>query len=146
MKKLLIPGLNTVLDALNRHKKLHLNDNNLSLSLESAARVVKTERGPRYLGADYTTYRYTLTMTLHTVGKLPDLDEPGDPITTYSAAIITAHLQMLPAFYSEFQLRGQARTIHCILAIAGNLHSCRGHRAKLRLVNCLVEWAHAITG
>ena len=82
----------------------------------------------------------------YTVGKLPDLDEPGDPITPYSAAIITAHLQMLPAFYSEFQLRGQARTIHCILAIAGNLHSCRGHRAKLRLVNCLVEWAHAITG
>lgn len=65
MTKLLIPGLTTVLDALNRHKKLHLNDNNLSLSLESAARVVKTKRGPRYLGADYTTYRYTLTMTLH---------------------------------------------------------------------------------
>lgn len=65
MTKLLIPGLTTVLDALNRHKKLRLNDNNLSLSLESAARVVKTERGPRYLGADYATYRYTLTMTLH---------------------------------------------------------------------------------
>lgn len=65
MTKLLIPGLTTVLDALARHKKLRLNDNNLSLSLESEARVVKTERGPRYLGADYTTYRYTLTMTLH---------------------------------------------------------------------------------
>lgn len=65
MTKLLIPGLTTVLDALNRHKKLRLNDNNLSLSLESAARVVKTKRGPQYLGADYTTYRYTLTMTLH---------------------------------------------------------------------------------
>lgn len=38
--------LTAVLDALNRHKKLRLNDNNLSLSLESAARVVKTERGP----------------------------------------------------------------------------------------------------
>lgn len=58
MTKLLIPGLTTVLDALKRHKKLRL-------SLESAARVVKTERGHRYLGADYTTYRYTLTMTLH---------------------------------------------------------------------------------
>ena len=46
MTKLLIPGLTTVLDALNRHKNLRLNDNNLSLSLESAARVVKTERGP----------------------------------------------------------------------------------------------------
>lgn len=47
MTKLLIPGLTTVLDALNRHKKLRLNDNNLSLSLESAERVVKTERGHR---------------------------------------------------------------------------------------------------
>lgn len=65
MTKLLIPGLTTVLDALNRHKKLRLNDNNLSLSLDGEARVVKTERGPRYLGADYTTYRYTLTMTLN---------------------------------------------------------------------------------
>lgn len=82
----------------------------------------------------------------YALGKLPDLDEPGQPITPYSAAIITANLQMLPAFYHEFQLRGQARTIHCILAIAGNLHSCRGHRAKPRLVNCLIEWAHEITG
>lgn len=32
------------------------------------------------------------------IGKLPDLDEPGEPITTCSFAIITAHLPMLPAF------------------------------------------------
>lgn len=65
MTKLLIPGLTTVLDALNRHKKLRLNDNNLSLSLESAARVVKTERGHRYLSADHTAHIYNVTLTLH---------------------------------------------------------------------------------
>lgn len=81
----------------------------------------------------------------YALGKLPDLDEPGEPITPYEAAIITAHLQMLPAFYNEFQHKARARTIHCMLAIAGNLHSCRGHRAKPSLVNCLIEWAHAIT-
>ncbi len=75
MTKLLIPGLTTVLDALKRHKKLRLNDNNLSLSLESAARVVKTERGHRYLGADYTTYRYTLIKILNTA---PVNGEPND--------------------------------------------------------------------
>lgn len=82
----------------------------------------------------------------YALGKLPNLDEwPAHPITPYDAAIITAHLQMLPAFYSEFPLKAQARTIHCLLAIAGRLHSCRGHRAKPRLVNCLIEWAHTIT-
>lgn len=82
----------------------------------------------------------------YALGKLPDLDEwPTHPITPYDAAIITAHLQMLPAFYSEFPLKAQARTIQCMLAIAGRLHSCRGNRAKHRLVNCLIEWAHAIT-
>lgn len=66
MTKLLIPGLTTVLDALNRHKKLRLNDNNLSLSLEGAARFINTERGPVHLSADHNTYRYTtLTLTLH---------------------------------------------------------------------------------
>lgn len=65
MTKLLIPGLTTVFNALKRHSKLYLNDSNLSLSLESAARVVNTKRGPVQLGADHTTYRYTLTMTLH---------------------------------------------------------------------------------
>lgn len=82
----------------------------------------------------------------YALGKLPNLDEwPSHPITPYDTAVITAHLQMLPAFYHEFQLKEQARTIHCILAIAGRLHSCRGHRAKHRLVNCLIGWAHAIT-
>lgn len=56
MTKLLLPGLTTVLNALARHSKLYLNDNNLSLSLESEARVINTKRGH---------YRYTLTMTLH---------------------------------------------------------------------------------
>lgn len=54
-------------------------------------------------------------------------------------------LGKLPAFYNEFQHKARARTIHCILAIAGNIHSCRGHRAKPSLVNCLIEWAHALT-
>lgn len=82
----------------------------------------------------------------YALGKLPNLDEwPAHPITPYDAAIITAHLQMIPAFYGEFPLKAQARTIHCMLAIAGRLHSCRGHRAKPRLVNCLIEWAHALT-
>ena len=82
----------------------------------------------------------------YALGKVPDLDEwPTHPITPYTAAIITAHLQMLPAFYHEFPLKAQARTIHCMLAIAGRLHSCRGHRAKLRLVNGLIEWAHELT-
>lgn len=65
MTKLLIPGLTTVFNALNRHRKLYLNDNNLSLSLDSMARVINTERGPRHLGPDHTTYTYTLTLTLH---------------------------------------------------------------------------------
>ena len=81
----------------------------------------------------------------YTLGKLPDLSERRNPITPYEVAIINAHLQMLPAFYSEFPLKTQARTIHCMLAIAARLHSCHGHRAKHRLVNCLIEWAHAIT-
>ena len=82
----------------------------------------------------------------YALGKLPNLDEwPSHPITPYDAAIITAHLQMLTAFYHEFPLKEQARTIHCMLAIAGRIHSARGHRAKHRLVNCLIEWAHAIT-
>lgn len=65
MTNLLIPGLETIFKALTRHRKLYLNDSNLSLSLESAARVINTKRGPVQLGADHTTYRYTLTMTLH---------------------------------------------------------------------------------
>lgn len=95
------------------------------------------------IGQDDTEQLHAIGYAL---GKLPNLDEPGRPITPYECAIITAHLQMLPAFYHEFQLKGQARTIHCILAIAGNLQSCRGHRAKPHLVNCLIEWAHTITG
>lgn len=65
MTKLLIPGMETVFKALTRHRKLYLNDSNLSLSLESEARVLNTKRGPFQLGANHTTYRYTLTMTLH---------------------------------------------------------------------------------
>lgn len=65
MTKLLIPGLETVFKALTRHRKLYLNDSNLSLSLESEARVLNTKRGPIQLGANHTTYRYTLTLTLH---------------------------------------------------------------------------------
>lgn len=81
----------------------------------------------------------------YTLGKLPDLSERRNPITPYEVAIINAHLQMLPAFYGEFPHNAQARTVHCLLAIAGNLHTCRGHRAKPRLVNCLIEWAQALT-
>lgn len=81
----------------------------------------------------------------YTLGKLPNLSERRNPITPYELAIINAHLQMLPAFYGEFPLKAQARTVHCILAIAGNLHSCRGHRTAPRLTNCLVEWAHTLT-
>lgn len=65
MTTVLIPGLTTVLKALNRHRKLYINDNNLSLSLESEARVINTKRGPVQLGADHNTYKYTLTLTLH---------------------------------------------------------------------------------
>ena len=81
----------------------------------------------------------------YTLGKLPDLSERRTPITPYEVAIINAHLQMVPAFYNEFPLKAQARTVHCILAIAGNLHTCRGTRATPRLTNRLVEWAHVLT-
>lgn len=81
----------------------------------------------------------------YTVGKLRDLEEPGEPITPYSAAIITTNLQTLPTFNSEFPHLEQAQAIYCILAIAARLHYCRGKRASLTLTRCLIDWAQAIT-
>ena len=64
MTTVLIPGLATVFKALTRHKKLYLNDNNLSISMESEARVINTERGP-YYSTKHATHVYTVTMKLH---------------------------------------------------------------------------------
>ena len=81
----------------------------------------------------------------YTVGKLRDLEGPGEPITPYSAAVITANLQTLPTFNTEFPLMEQAQAIYCVLAIAAQLHYCRGKRASLTLTRCLIDWSQALT-